>query len=171
MIRSPLAVLRIAIVCLPLALVAGCGSSETEALQGTVVNVNPFALGQATTLGTAGQNGQIYRFELKSTSGIPQINVKLLIDSQYIVYAGHPAVVCTMGTCTVPGETPLALPYEAYTNSNGTYEVTVVYGWPAGGISGDFTAVEGFSGTSYGNSLITFTCTDPDTTDANECPT
>jgi hypothetical protein len=182
MIKMPLSVVRVVAFCLPLALVASCGSgSGAEAVQDTTMNLDPEAIGQATTLGYFGSSGNVYRVEPRSPTGYPQVGVRVLIDSQYTVYAGHPTVVCTavddggtppvfLGTtCTAPSATPLDLPYETTTDTNGTYEVTVIYSWGVG-INGTFTALQAWSGTGYGISNITFTCSDPDTDDALECP-
>lgn len=175
-------VFHIAAVCLPLTLITSCGAGSTEAVQGTTINIDPSAPGQATTLGFFGSNSSIFRIEARSPSGTPQINVGILIDSQYTVYAGHPTVDCVAvfdsavppnflgNTCTAPGATPLTVPYETTTGQNGTYEVTVIYSWGSGGISGSFTAVQAWSGTGYGASNITFTCADPDTATAPACP-
>lgn len=163
MVKMPMSVIRAAAFCLPLALVASCGSGP-EAVQGTTVNFMPSQFGQATTLGTAGSNVKYMTVAALSPTGYPQIGVKLVIDSQYIVYEGHPDVA------SLPGLTPLTLPYpDAITSSNGTYDITVLYSWGTA-INGDFTAAEAWSGTGYGNSTVTYTCTDPDTATAPACP-
>ena len=173
MIKMPLAVVRVAAFCLPLGLLASCGQGS-EAVQGTVVNFDPSGIGQATGAGASGSNGNIFRVELRSPTGNPQINVNVVIDSQYIVYEGRPRVDCSTIPCTAPGQTPLVLPHTALTNSNGTYEVTVIYSWniaPVISTRGVFTAIEAFSGTGYGNSNITFTCSDPNAVGtAPDCP-
>lgn len=165
--------LRVA-ACLPLVLIASCGSG-TEAVQGTTVNLNPPGIGQATTAGVSGSNGNIFRIEVRSPSGYPQIGVEVTIDSQYIVYAGRPIIDCATIPCTAAGATPLQLPYTTTTDQNGYVEVTVVYSWniaPVVSTEGEFTAVEAFSGTGYGNSNITYTCTDPNAAGtAPDCPT
>jgi hypothetical protein len=168
MTKMPVSVLRVATFCLPLVLIASCGSGS-EAVQGTVMTFTPAKLGQATTLGTSGSNGQVFRIAATSPTGYPQLGVKILIDSQYEVYAGRPTVVCVGNTCNASGATPLPLPYETTTDTNGTYEVTVIYSWGTA-INGDFTAVEAWSGTGYGNATITYKCTDPDTTAPPDCP-
>ena len=170
MIKLPLSVVRVAAFCLPLTLVASCGSGS-EAVQGTIINFDSSAIGQATTAGVSGSNKTIIRIEARSPTGNPQIGVKILIDSRYIVYDGHPTVDCSTIPCTAPGHTPLTLPYTTTTGANGTYEVTVIYSW-AGSIKGDFTAAEAWSGTGYGNAKITFTCTDPNAAGTTpDCPT
>ena len=165
MIKVPLSLIRVAAFCLPLALVASCGESTT---QNNAIIIDPALKGQATILGTAGSNNQIYRIESRSPTGGAQIGVEVVIDSQYIVYAGRPAVDCSTIPCTASG-TRLELPYTAITDSTGTYEVTVIYRWgPA--INGVFTAVEAFSGTGYGNANINFICIDTDTANPPACP-
>lgn len=167
MIKTPLSLIRVAAFCLPLTLAASCGGESTT--QNNTINLDPVSVGQPTTLGIAGNNKEIFRIESRSPTGNPQIGVEIVIDSQYIVYAGHPTVVCAP-TCTVQaGVLPLTLPYTAKTDSTGTYEVTVIYSWGTA-INGTFTAVQAFSGTGYGNANIVFTCTDPDPTNAPACP-
>lgn len=166
MIKTPQSLIRVAVFCLPLVLVASCGESTT---QNNVINFDPVLIGQATTLGISGSNGNIFRVESRSPSGNAQVGVQVVIDSQYIVYAGRPAVDCSTIPCTAPGQTPLSLPYTATTDSTGTYEVTVIYSWGTA-IKGIFTALEAFSGTGYGNANINFTCTDPDPATAPPCP-
>jgi hypothetical protein len=161
MIKMPLSVVRVAAFCLPLALVTSCGSSKPEAVQGTTINILPAKWSQSTTLGTSDVNFQHVTISAKSISGYPQIGVQLLIDSHYLVYDGHPT--------SLAGLTPLTLPYIATTSPNGTYDVTVLYDWP-NAISGDVTAIESWSGTAYGNAIVTYTCVDPISTDATVCP-
>ena len=172
MIKTPQSLIRVAVFCLPLVLVASCGESTT---QNNVINLDPVSIGQATTAGATGSNKAIFRIESRSPTGNAQIGVEVVIDSQYIVYAGHPTVDCSTVPCTVPGVLPLSLPYRATTDSTGTYEVTVIYSWnipPVVSIKGDFTALEAFSGTGYGNAKISFACSDPNlAATAPDCPT
>lgn len=171
MIKMPLSVIQVAVLCLPLALVTSCGSDGAEGVQNSIVNFDPSGIGQATTAGTAGRNSNIFRAEVRSPTGYPQIGVRITIDSQYTVYAGRPTVDCSSNPCTASGATPVSLPYTTTTGPNGTVEVTVVYSWGTS-IKGDFTAVEAFSGTGYGNAIITYTCTDPNAAGtAPDCPT
>lgn len=167
--------IRVAVFCLLSALVVSCGSTGTEAIQGTIINIDPPGAGQATTAGVAGTNYIRYRVEARSPSGYPQLGVDVTIDSQYIVYAGRPVMDCSSNPCTAAGATPLALPYTTTTGQNGYVEVTVVYRWnipPVVSVKGDFTAIQAFSGTGYGNSNITFSCSDPNATGtAPDCPT
>jgi hypothetical protein len=160
MIKMPISVVCVAAFCLPLALVTSCGS-KSEAVQGTTINVLPAKWSQSTTLGTAGSNFQYVTISAQSKSGYPQIGVQLIVDSHYLIFDGHPT--------DLTGLTPLTLPYVATTSPNGTYDVTVIYGWPLA-ISGDVTAVEAWSGTAYGNAIVTYTCVDPNSTDATVCP-
>ena len=172
MIKTPQSLIRVAVFCLPLALVASCGESTT---QNNVINFDPVSVGQATTAGSAGSNYQIFRVESRSPTGNAQIGVEVVIDSQYIVYAGRPTMDCLTIPCTATGATPLLLPYTAKTDSTGTYEVTVVYSWnipPVVSVRGTFTALQAISGTGYGNAAITFTCSDPNAAGtAPDCPT
>lgn len=171
MMKKPLTLAGIAISCLYL---ASCGSSS-EGVNNTVINFDPLGIGQATTAGSAGSNGQIFRVEVRSPTGYPQIGVNVTIDSQYTVYAGRPIIDCSTIPCTAAGATPLTLPYTTTTGQNGYVEFTVVYSWnipPVVSVKGDFTAIEAFSGNGYGNAKITFTCSDPNATGTTpDCPT
>ena len=159
MIKTPQSLIRVAVFCLPLALAASCGGESTT--QNNVINFDPVSVGQATTLGIPGNNKAIFRIESRSPTGNAQIGVDIVINSQYIVYEGRPAVDCSTIPCTVQaGAVLLGLPYTARTNSTGTYEVTVIYSWGTA-INGNFSALVAFSGTGNGNSNISFTCTDP----------
>src|SRR4030067_3025776 len=177
MIKSPLSVVRVAAFCLPLALVASCGSGS-EAVQGTVINLDPSNLG---TIGLSVEffdsvdYVQVVRIEAKSPSGYPQIGTKLLIDSGFVVYAGHPQAACSISqtyaagppvvgqisTCTAVVATPLPLPYaEASTSSNGTYEVTVIYSISPFS-TGDITTLQVWRGTGFQSLTVESECLDP----------
>lgn len=168
MIKLLIALARI-VTFSSLLLVASCGSGN-EGTQGSIINFDPSGIGQPTTAGVAGSNSNIFRLEVRSPSGNAQIGVNVTIDSQYTVYAGRPVMDCSTIPCSAAGATPLTLPYTTTTGQNGYIELTVAYSW-AGSIKGDFTAVEAFSGTGYGNAKITFTCSDPNATGTTpDCP-
>lgn len=175
MIKLSLSVVRAPVSCLLATLVVSCGSASPEGVQGTIINFDPPGVGQATTAGSSGSNYSRYRVEVRSPTGYPQLGVDVTLDSQYIVYAGRPVMDCSTIPCTAPGATPLSLPYTTTTGQNGYVEVTVVYSWniaPVVSTEGDFTAIQGFSGTGYGNSNITFTCSDPNAAGTTpDCPT
>jgi len=160
MIKMPFSAVRASAFCIPLLLVASCGTGS-EGVQNTFVALDPPGWGQATTLGLSGSNVQYVRVEAMAPNGLPQIGVRMIIDSQYVVYAGRPT--------SLVGLTPLTLPYETTTSANGTVDFTVLYSWGTA-ISGDFTALQAWSGTGFGRTNITFTCTDPDTLNPPECP-
>jgi len=164
MIKALQSMVRIAAFCLPLALVASCGSGS-EAVQGTRVNFNPPAVAQPTTP-TAGASLVQHQFtiELRSPTGYPQIGTELLIDTP------SGGILYTADTSTSPPTlTPVAAPYRTTTNSNGV--VTVALDFTVGpGANGDVTVMSVFSGTAYGNINVTYTCSDDNTADAFECP-
>ena len=179
MIKKPLSVVRVAAFCLPLVLVASCGSGS-EAVQGTVINIDPSNLGSvglSVEFFDSVDYVSIISIEARSPTGFPQIGTKLLLNSGYVVYEGHPTVTCSVTqpyvwnanpllivgeivTCTAPGATPLPLPYTATTGQNGTYEVTVIY--PVSPfLTGDITVLEARSGTGYNSVFVTSKCLDP----------
>jgi len=177
MIKKPLSVVRVAAFCLPLALVASCGSGS-EAVQGTVVNVDPANLGEtglSIEFYDSVDYSSVIRLEAKSPTGYPQIGTNILLDSAYVVYEGHPTVTCSVTqaynstvspilgeiiTCTAPGATPLPLPYTATTGQNGAYEVTVIYS-VSPFYTGTITALQTWSGTGYNAITFTSKCLDP----------
>lgn len=176
MIKTRLSVFRMATFCLPLMLVASCGSGGPEGVQGTIINFDPPSLGTLTldieTIDSV-DGVQTFRIEARSPSGYPQIGVDVLIRSAFAVYAGHPAVVCSSDaavpvtiTCTAPGATPLDLGQLVQTGQNGTYEVTVIF-TTSPAITGDITLIEAFSGTGYNFATITVAC--GDSVDPDQC--
>jgi hypothetical protein len=174
MIKLPLSSVRIAVFCLPLALVASCGSGS-EAVQGTVIKVSPVTVGvtsPATATLTELYIIQPYQIELRSPTGYPQVNTKVTIVNRGTLYDEfaiiNPATVtCTGGpgvnaVCTDSALTPLPSVYETTTDSTGTVRVMMLYGFYSG-IDGTETDLEAFSGTGYGKTDIVFTCVDGST--------
>ena len=172
MIKMPLSAVRVAAFCLPLALVASCGSSDSESIQGTVINIDPPSTAEIT-LDIEGVDpqglgaSQVFRIEARSPTGYSQVGVKILLRSGYTVYEGHPPVVCTVTivgppsatACTAPGATPLDLSQPVTTGPNGTYEVTVVYSISPF-VTGDIGLIEAFSGTGYNFAKAVVKCGD-----------
>ena len=176
MIKMPLSVVRVAVLCLPLALVASCGSENAEGVQNTVINFDPANVAEITldieTITSLGAY-QIFRIEARTPTGYPQIGVNMLLSSGFAVYEGHPTVVCTpiapgTSTCTAPGATPLDLSQPVKTGSNGTYEVTVVYSISPF-VTGDISLIEAFSGTGYNFAKAVVKCGDSDTAAGLSC--
>ena len=171
MIKLPLSVVRVAALCLPLALVASCGSGS-EAVQATKININPpsVAVSSPTELAlTVVYIVQSYQIELRSPSGAAQVNTKVSLVSRGTMYSGLPDilpanVVCT-GSAVLPAEctdstlasTRLANSYEATTDSTGTVRVTLIFAFFSGS-KGTVTDLEAFSGTGYGKTDIVLTC-------------
>ena len=162
MIKIPLAVVRVAAFCLPLGLLASCGS-DSQAVQGTVINFDPPAIGQTTT-DVAGISlvEQLFTIELRSPTGLAQINVDLIID------APSGGTLFAVDTSTVPFTlTPVNPPFLTKTNSNGTYTAALSF---AVGVAftGTVTVIEAFSGTAYNRANVTYVCTE--TAAAAVCP-
>lgn len=173
MIKTPLSVVRVAAFCLPLALVASCGSGS-EAVQGTSVKFYPAELGSIQLdIESAGayQFMQTFRVELRSPSGYPQIGAEVTIESPHALYLEANAVTCDPLTsvCTItPGATPLPHPYVTTTDSNGTAQVTVLFNLYSNQ-TGDVSIIQAWSGTGYNAVSIPVTCGDSDTTNTIEC--
>jgi hypothetical protein len=170
MIKKPLSVARVAAFCLPLALVASCGSSSwPEGVQGTTVNFNPSTLGSITLdieYSGAYEFSQVFRIELLSPTGYPQIAAELMINSGHVVYAGAPIITCDKVThvCILPPDLPISLPYKVITDSSGTATFTVRYDLYSNQ-TGDIPIIEAWSGTSYSSVSVPVECGDSDDTD------
>jgi hypothetical protein len=175
MIKLPLSVVRVAALCLPLALVASCGSGS-ESVQATKININPISVGVTTPISAAPVPVvyfiQPYQIELRSPSGYPQVGTKLTLFSRGTIYEGFavidPAnVVCTgvagvsPAECTDPTQASLQLPntYEATTDSTGTFRLMMITAFFSGA-DGTATFLEAFSGTAYSKTDVVFTCQD-----------
>ena len=153
MIKMRLPVVRIAAFCLPLTLVASCGSG-TEAVQGTVINIDPTATAQTVPFGSPGTiTNSRYRIELRSPSGEAQAGVTLLISSPWVLSAVDTSTVPTTFTPMGPAGTG----YTVTTDNYGTYTVAVTY---TSGLTpvGDVTILSVWSGTAYNRVNITYTC-------------
>jgi hypothetical protein len=171
MMKLPLSVVRVAALCLPLALVASCGSGS-EAVQGTKINISPISVGvtSSTTVAlTVVYFTQAYQVELRSPSGYPLVNTKVTLVSRGTMYNGFPVildanVVCTGSAvlpaeCTDPTLASALLPnsYEATTDSTGTVRVTMIFAFFSGS-KGTVTDLEAFSGTGYGKTDVVLAC-------------
>lgn len=162
MIKMRLPVVRVAAFCLPLTLVASCGSG-TEAVQGTVINIDPSATAQVVTVGGTGTiTNSRYRIEVRSPSGEAQAGVTLLISS--------PGVLSSVDTSTDPTSFtpmgPAGTGYTVTTDNYGTYTVAVTFTSGTTPI-GDVTILSAWSGTAYNRVNITYTCQATTTT---ACP-
>lgn len=164
MIKTPLTAIRVAAFCLPLALVASCGSGS-ESVQNTAVNFLPTALGSVTLdieYPGAYQFVQTFRIELRSPTGYPQIGTEIIIDSPHTLYLEPNAVTCNQITflCTVsPTATLLPHPYKTTTDSNGTAQITVQFNLFSNH-TGDIPVIEAWSGTGYSAVSIPVSCGD-----------
>lgn len=163
MIKKAQTAVRGAIFCLPMALLAGCGSGGSEAVQGTVVNIDPSSLGQNVTVGnTSSIVTEEFTIELRSPTGNTQNRVNLSIYSPGILFfvdtSANPHTYIPMGGA---GNT-----YEVTTDSNGVYTTAVSFTSPVSA-DGDVTILSARSSTGYNRVNITYTCVDnPPTT----CP-
>lgn len=185
--KKTLTGVRVVVFYLPLMLITSCGSGGPEAVQNTVINIDPSNLG---TIGLSVEYydsvdySQVMRIEARSPTGYPQQGVNLLIDSAFLVYEGHPTVTCSVtqaydpgppvvgeiSTCTAPGATPLESPFTVTTGQNGYYEVTVIYS-VSPFFTGDIGALQAWSGTGYNSASFTSECLDPLTSGGRaECP-
>lgn len=166
---------RVLAICLPLLLAASCGGSGApEGVQNSTINFDPPSLGTVTldieTI-TSEDAFQVFRIEVRSPTGYPQIGVDVLLSSGFTVYAGHPSVSCTGsgGTCTVaPGVTPLNLSEPVKTGPNGTFEATVVFTMSPF-VTGDIKLIEAFSGTGYRSATVSVECGDSQDPGLFEC--
>jgi hypothetical protein len=165
MICTPLSWVRVAACCLALALVASCGNSGTEAVQGTIVSINPAVIGVPVTETTGSiLNQQLYTIELKAPNGQAQVNVQMTID---LPNGGTVYEVQNNSTgFTLIPHTP---PYLTKTRGTGVETVAIDFAVP-GAFSGDITVLEVFSGTAYGESHVAVTCTDSDPSTPPACP-
>lgn len=162
MIKKAVLGIRVAALCLPLVLMASCGSG-TEAVQGTTINISPQAVGVPVTESTGNALvQQLYNIELQAPSGNAQIATQITVDSEGTVYE--------VDKSTDPFTfTARPTPYPATVSSNGVYSVAIDFAIPAA-FSGEITVLEAFSGTAYGRTNVVVTCTDSDPAVAPPCP-
>lgn len=147
---SPLFVLRATALCLPLALTTSCGG--TQAVQGSLIVINPTEIGQTTTP-TAGAAlvQEVFTIEIRSPSGAAQINTQILIET--------PGDLYSVDTSTPEPWTftPVPSSYTTTTNSNGVVTVAVDFAvGPA--TEGEVTVISARSGTAYNRTNVTYTC-------------
>ena len=155
MIKTPLSVVRVAAFCLPLALVASCGSGS-QAGQGSEIHLNPDAVAQAVpSNGTSSIANEEFTIEVRSASGTSQVGIDVSIDS--------PGILSFVDTSVTPHTyTPMGAAGNTYivnTGGNGVYTVAVSI--TSGiGASGDVTILSAWSGSAYNRVNITYTCFD-----------
>ena len=171
MIKLPLLVVRVAAFCLPLALVASCGSgSGAESVQATTINISPTSVGVSSVIQSPLVTDffiQAYQVELRAPSGYPQIGTRVTIVNSGTLYDGlvsiDPATItCAAGVCTSSDPSLTELPrnhgvYETTTDSTGTVRATMIYAFDSG-TKGTASVLEAFSGTSYNKTDAVFTC-------------
>lgn len=170
MIKMP-SVVRNTVFCIPLAMVASCGSG-TEAIQGTRVNINPASVAVSSVADATPATlyiVQTYQIELRSPNGYAQTGTQVTIVSSGLLYDGFvvidpTAVSCSTTlpappACTNTGQTAVSSVYETTTDGTGTVRVTLLYPFYSGS-DGTVTVLEAFSGSGYGKSDIVFTCLD-----------
>lgn len=160
--QKALPCIRVAAFCLPLWMIASCGSGS-EAVQGTTININPQAVGVPVTEAVGNTlDQQLYDIELRAPSGNAQISTQITIDSEGTVYE--------VDKSTTPFRfTVRQTPYQTTISNNGVYSVAVDFTIPAA-FSGEITVLEAFSGTAYGRTNVVVTCTDSDPAVAPPCP-
>ena len=156
MIKMPLSAVRVAVFCLPLVLVASCGSGS-EAVQGSTVVFSPVdvavPIGPATPSGDATVTQGIYTVQLRAPSGAAQVDTEILIDSGGLLYD----VDSSSGTAVFTLAPTVNGTYRVRTGANGVYTIAVSY-TVLGGPSRDVTILEVFSGTAYGKTDAILTC-------------
>jgi hypothetical protein len=150
MTKPSLSIARALAFCLPLALIGSCGAPT-----GAKITFTP----SATTITTGGPidyGFNNYRITVLAANGIPLAGVKLTIIGAGDLYEGIIlAMDCTADPCVpLSGQPALGQPYEATTDSNGIYDLTVAF--PFGTAGSTITTVEAFSGNAYGNVDITY---------------
>jgi hypothetical protein len=164
MIKSPLSVVRIAVFCLPLALVASCGSGS-QAVEGTIIKFGPDAFTQLTHTSpglpsTLDHLHTLVTISLLSQTGYPQIGTQLTVDTSGTLYI--------VDNSTNPVTyTAVATPYVTTTDSSGTLAVALDFSVPAG-TTGAVTVLYAISGTAYGHLDNTYTVCTP-TAPATSC--
>ena len=154
MIKLSLSVVRVAAFCVPLVLVASCGSGA-QAVQGSKITINPAATAQTVPAGYSGAiSNKEYTIFVASPTGYAEVGVSLIIDS--------PGTLSAVSTSTPHTYTPLGAAGAAHvvtTDGNGTYTVAISY---TSGTTptGDVTILNARSGTGYNRVNITYTCVD-----------
>ena len=164
MIKTPLSLIRVAAFCLPLALVASCGS---EAVQNSTIVISPVdvlvLIGPTSPAGDATIIQDIYTIQVRSPSGNAQVGTEILIDSSALLYD----VDSSSGTAVFTLAPTVNGTYRVRTNSNGVYTIAVSY-TISGGPSRGVTIFEVFSGTAYGKTDAIARCS---VTAPAVCPT
>jgi hypothetical protein len=156
MIKTPLSWVRVAVCCLPLALVASCGS-ETEAVQGTAINMDPPTIAQDVPAnGQSTIINEVVTIEARTPTGAPQIGIQLMIDSlgtlSRVDKSGNLVTFTPMGAAGTA--------YLVTTDNNGVFTVAVTFTSPGTGADGEVTILSAWSGTGYNRLNITYSCFD-----------
>ena len=166
MIKKSLSVVRVAAFCLPLVLVASCGTGS-EAVQGSTVVFSPVdvtvPVGPTSPAGDATIIQDIYTIQLRAPNGSPQVGTEILIDSGALLYD----VDSSSGTAVFTLAPTVNGTYRVKTNASGTYTIAVSY-TVLGGASRNITIIEVFSGTAYGKTDAIVKCSAPT---GSTCPT
>lgn len=164
MIKKTLTVVRVVAFCLPLALVASCGS---EAVQNSTIVISPVdvlvLIGPTSPAGDATIIQDIYTIQVRAPNGIAQVDTEILIDSGALLYdvdSSSGVAIFTLAP-TVNGT------YRVRTNSNGVYTIAASH-TVSGGASRNVTIFEVFSGTAYGKTDAIARCS---VTAPAVCPT
>jgi len=181
MIKLPLSTIRAAALCLPLTLLASCGSG-TEAVPGSVLTINPVSVTVAATQLDSPPTPvyyttQAYQLTLKSPSGYPQVGVEatILIKAPALIYKDNividPANVVCVGNndpmsgpfvapqCVDTTLIPLPSVYKAKSDSSGNIRVTMIYAF-FGGEAGTDSPLEIISGSNFGKTDVVLACAD-----------
>lgn len=152
MIKKSLAVVRSVAVCVPLALLASCGGSGTQAVQGSTIHIYPDAIGQSTTpTSGAALIQELFTIEVRSPTGYPQIDAEILIET--------PGTLYVVDTSTPQPWSYTVVPSSYTTTIRSNQVITVAIDFAVGpGTSGDITVISARSGTAYNRTNVTYTC-------------
>lgn len=152
MIKKSLVAVRVVAFCVPLTLLASCGGSGTQAVQGSTILISPDAIGQTTTP-TAGAAlvQELFTIEVRSPTGYPQIDTEILIET--------PGTLYVVDTSTPQPWRYTLVPSSYTTTISSNQVVTVAIDFAVGpATSGDVTVISARSGTAYNRTNVTYTC-------------
>lgn len=158
MIKTPLSVVRVAAFCLPLALVASCGS-ESGAPANSTITVSPDEVSWKVNAGPGCAGTEFhdtyFTIAVKNPSGAPLsgVDIRVSLDLAPGTYVTYPTMLLFDTSDGVTYNVPItAYPYFTTTNSVGAKMLMVRYELDAGCIYAGNLNV--FSGTSFGSANI-----------------
>lgn len=159
MIKLPLSVVRVAVFCLPLALVAGCGPgggyTAPTAPPGSTITVSPGDVPWTVAVGActnADMQDTIFNIAVKSPSGTPLTGVGIAVNLVLAPGSAVPGLQTMylyddLGGDGLYTDQITVLPYYTQTGSSGTKMLMVRYDLGGCEFGGNLDV---FSGTAYG---------------------